>query len=97
MPKQCRKTYQGSHDSHIGTRSIQGKLATLSGTKQPSCSLAGCPKLILSRGQFDFKPRVNETLSIDVREGASGASADAPGVGLEMVSDLKLLQKDENK
>ena len=34
---------------------------------------------------------------IDVREEASGASADAPGVGLEMVSDLKLLQKDENK
>ena len=33
---------------------------------------------------------------IDVREGASGASADAPGVGLEMVSDLKLLQKKEN-
>ena len=32
---------------------------------------------------------------IDVREEASGASADAPGVGLEMVSGLKLLQKDE--
>ena len=35
-------------------------------------------------------------LRIDVREGASGASADAPGVGLEMVSDLKLLQKHKN-
>ena len=35
--------------------------------------------------------------SIDVREGDSGASADAPGVGLEIVSGLKLLQKDENK
>ena len=34
---------------------------------------------------------------IDVREGASGASADAPGVGLEMVSGLKLLQKDKKK
>ena len=34
-------------------------------------------------------------LNIDVREGASGASADAPGVGLEMVSGLKLLKKDE--
>ena len=34
---------------------------------------------------------------IDVREGASGASADAPGVGLEMVLVLKLLQKDVNK
>ena len=31
-------------------------------------------------------------LLIDVRE---GASADAPGVGLEMVSGLKLLQKDD--
>ena len=34
-------------------------------------------------------------INIDVREGASGASADAPGVGLEMVSGLKLLKKDE--
>ena len=35
--------------------------------------------------------------SIDVREGASGASADVPGVGLEMVSGLKFPQKNENK
>ena len=34
---------------------------------------------------------------IDVREGASGASADAPGVGLEMVSVLKLIEINENQ
>ena len=34
---------------------------------------------------------------IDVREGASGASAAAPGVGLEIVSVLKLIEKDENQ
>ena len=31
--------------------------------------------------------------TMDVREGASGTAADAPGVGLEIVSGLKLLQK----
>ena len=30
-------------------------------------------------------------------KGGSGTSADAPGVGLEMVSGLKLVQKDKNK
>ena len=47
--------------------------------------------------QADIQNIAHSSTNIDVREGASGASADAPGVGLEMVSDLKLLQKDENK
>ena len=36
-------------------------------------------------------------VTIDVQKGASGLSADAPGVGHEMVSGLKLPQKDETK
>ena len=42
-------------------------------------------------------PAEEVSASIDVREGASGASADSPGVGLEMVSVLKLKLKDENQ
>ena len=44
---------------------------------------------------FHKTPEQGSTiLSIDVRE---GASADVPAVGLEMVSGLKLPQKNENK
>ena len=54
------------------------------------------PHLLISRaGVRKGKKSRQSPNSIDVREGASGASADAPGVGLEMVSGLKLLQKDE--
>ena len=35
------------------------------------------------------RPCTKIGVHIDVQEGASGASADAPVVGLEMVSDLK--------
>ena len=49
------------------------------------------PKLSLWTNSCPFY--VIQISVIDVREGASGASADAPGVGLEMVSGLKITTK----
>ena len=48
----------------------------------------------LDTGQWQI---ISLQMSIDEREGASGASADAPGVGLEIVSVLKLIEKDKNQ
>ena len=40
---------------------------------------------------------IYEDVHIDVREEASGASADAPGVCLEIVCGMKILEKGENQ